>query len=93
MANDSRWMWGIIIPVLVFALGTVFGRLVTPLLFRNDYVVEIHGSKAEGCHGGAGFASFRFGWYGGTGDGSYAMECNERSQDSYNMELHCVCDE
>lgn len=93
MVSDSRWRWHIPIFVTVFGLGTVFGRFATPFLFRNDYSVEIHGSKAKGCHGGAGIAPIRFGWLGGVGDGSYHRECNEHSAESYNVELHCVCDE
>lgn len=94
MGNDSLGRWDIaLLFIIIFVAGTAFGRLVTPLLFREHSVLVIHGSKPEGCRGETGWSPIYFNKWAGSGDGSYLIACNERSHQSYNLDLLCDCSE
>lgn len=94
MENDSLWRWEVMFfLVIVFAAGTAFGRFVIPLLFRDHFVLVIHGSEPEGCLGDASFSPVRFGRQGESSAGSYHIECDERLHPSYNRDLLCDCRE
>lgn len=91
--SNSRPSWKRYVPLLVavFAVGTAFGRFVSPFLFRDALIMVIHGSKPEGCHGRLRYTPIRFGLPGETRDGSYSIKCDERFSESYNLQLHCGC--
>lgn len=85
------WKWYVPLLVTIFALGTAFGRFVSPFLFRDDVVLVIHGSEPAGCHGRLRHTPVRFGRSEEPSNGSYSIKCDERFSESYNLQLHCGC--
>ena len=77
--------------VTVFVVGTLFGNLVIPYLFRDEVVYSIVGSAPKGCENTLGLAPFRFGLYGGQGIGVYQIPCDERAHVADSVQLHCDC--
>jgi hypothetical protein len=77
--------------IAVFSVGTLFGNLAIPILFRDELVLTIDGSAPEGCKNYFGLSPFRFGVYRGHGDGTYHIACDDRFEASDTVQLHCHC--
>lgn len=87
-ANRLRIVWS----VALFTIGTLFGNLVIPFLFRDVLVLTIKGTAPEGCRNYLGLSPFRFGLYRGQGDGIYHIPCYDRYEASDTVQLACWCD-
>ena len=92
MASIPHRTYRAAILVVVFSLGAVFGKLVTPLLFRIHRVMVIYGSVSLGCQGEMGYGEVWLNSFASTGDGSYRIACGERSHVAYNVDLLCKCE-
>lgn len=78
---------------LLFLVGVLFGRLVSPRVYREETVMVIGSASARGCEGYAGVAPVFFGMPRGQSDGRYRVACGEWTRVSEDAQLLCTCPE